>query len=109
MLGKAKIGLEYALHRSGPMSMAPLSSGLCQERSVKEARKHRVHAQPLSLEAFGQPLHTFPAFTASAAMLNPTSRARCTSRAAISRTRRQLPRITSVRKTIGKSLQIAFA
>ena len=30
--------------------------------------------QPLSLDAFGEPLHSFPAFTASVCNLNPTSR-----------------------------------
>ena len=30
--------------------------------------------QPLSLDKFGEPLHTFPAFTASVANLQPTSR-----------------------------------
>ena len=75
MLGKAKIGLEYALHRSGPMSMAPSQLGAFARSDP--SRKHaniEFHVQPLSLEAFGQPLHTFPAFTASAANVNPTSR-----------------------------------
>jgi choline dehydrogenase len=32
------------------------------------------HVQPLSLDAFGEPLHPFDAFTASVCHLNPTSR-----------------------------------
>ncbi|HQQ54523.1 MAG TPA: GMC oxidoreductase, partial [Ottowia sp.] len=32
------------------------------------------HVQPLSLDAFGEPLHRFPAITASVCNLNPTSR-----------------------------------
>ncbi len=32
------------------------------------------HVQPLSLDAFGEPLHAFNAFTASVCNLNPTSR-----------------------------------
>lgn len=75
MIGKAKIGLEYALHRSGPMSMAPSQLGAFARSDP--ARPHaniEYHVQPLSLEAFGQPLHTFPAFTASVANVNPTSR-----------------------------------
>ncbi|MCX4149157.1 GMC family oxidoreductase N-terminal domain-containing protein [Paraburkholderia madseniana] len=75
MLGKAKIGLEYALHRSGPMSMAPSQLGAFARSDP--SRKHaniEYHVQPLSLDAFGQPLHTFPAFTASVANVNPTSR-----------------------------------
>ena len=34
----------------------------------------QYHVQPLSLDAFGEPLHSFPAFTASVCNLNPTSR-----------------------------------
>jgi choline dehydrogenase len=38
--------------------------------------------QPLSLDAFGEPLHTVPAFTASVCNLNPTSRGTVTLRSA---------------------------
>ncbi|WP_458527041.1 GMC family oxidoreductase [Onishia taeanensis] len=75
LMGKAKIGLEYALKRSGPMSMAP--SQLCAFTRSSEDYAHpnlEYHVQPLSLEAFGQPLHDFPAITASVCNLNPTSR-----------------------------------
>ena len=73
--GKAKIGLEYALRRSGPMSMAPSQLGAFT-RSSPDMRDPNVeyHVQPLSLDAFGEPLHSFPAFTASVCNLNPTSR-----------------------------------
>lgn len=75
LLGKARIGLEYLLKRSGPMSMAP--SQLCAfTRSSDEFDYANIqyHVQPLSLDAFGQPLHDFPAITASVCNLNPTSR-----------------------------------
>ena len=75
LLGKARIGLEYLLTRSGPMSMAP--SQLCLFTRSSEDYAHaniEYHVQPLSLDAFGQPLHTFPAITASVCNLNPTSR-----------------------------------
>ncbi|MBD3897956.1 GMC family oxidoreductase N-terminal domain-containing protein [Halomonas sp. ML-15] len=74
-LGKAKIGLEYLLHRTGPMSMAP--SQLCAFTRSSDDYPHpnlEYHVQPLSLEAFGQPLHDFPAITASVCNLNPASR-----------------------------------
>ncbi|GAB3187556.1 GMC family oxidoreductase [Hydrogenophaga aquatica] len=73
--GKARIGLEYALRRSGPMSMAPSQLGAFT-RSSPDMRDPNVeyHVQPLSLDAFGEPLHSFPAFTASVCNLNPTSR-----------------------------------
>ena len=73
--GKAKIALEYALKRSGPMSMAPSQLGIFTSSDAD--RRHanlQYHVQPLSLEAFGQPLHAFPAITASVCNLNPSSR-----------------------------------
>jgi choline dehydrogenase len=73
--GKAKIGLEYALKRSGPMSMAPSQLGAFTRSSADYQWPNiQYHVQPLSLDAFGQPLHQFPAFTASVCNLNPTSR-----------------------------------
>ncbi|WP_372674478.1 GMC family oxidoreductase [Aquicoccus sp.] len=73
--GKAKIGLEYALKRSGPMSMAPSQLGAFSRSSERvETADLEYHVQPLSLEAFGQPLHDFPAITASVCNLRPESR-----------------------------------
>ena len=75
LVGKAKIGLEYALKRSGPMSMAPSQLGAFTRSSPEfEHPNIQYHVQPLSLDAFGEPLHSFPAFTASVCNLNPTSR-----------------------------------
>ena len=75
LLGKAKIGLEYALTRSGPMSMAPSQLGAFTRSGPEQAHPNiEYHVQPLSLDAFGEPLHSFPAFTASVCNLNPTSR-----------------------------------
>lgn len=73
--GKAMIGLEYALRRSGPMSMAPSQLGAFTRSSPDRAWPDlQYHVQPLSLDAFGEPLHGFDAFTASVCNLNPTSR-----------------------------------
>jgi choline dehydrogenase len=75
MYGKAKIGLEYLMKRSGPMSMAPSQLGAFTRSSPEhEWPNLEYHVQPLSLDAFGEPLHSFPAFTASVCNLNPTSR-----------------------------------
>ncbi|CAN7500232.1 GMC family oxidoreductase N-terminal domain-containing protein [Variovorax sp. LjRoot84] len=75
MLGKARIGLEYLTKRSGPMSMAPSQLGAFTRSSpAHEHSNLEFHVQPLSLDAFGEPLHSFPAFTASVCNLNPTSR-----------------------------------
>jgi choline dehydrogenase len=73
--GKAKIGLEYALKRTGPMSMAPSQLGAFTRSDSGQAHPNLgCHVQPLSLDAFGEPLHSFNVFTASVCNLNPTSR-----------------------------------
>jgi choline dehydrogenase len=73
--GKAMIGLEYALKRSGPMSMAPSQLGAFTRSDPAQPYPNiEYHVQPLSLEAFGEPLHSFNAFTASVCNLNPSSR-----------------------------------
>ncbi|ADX44288.1 Choline dehydrogenase [Paracidovorax avenae ATCC 19860] len=73
--GRARIGLEYALKRTGPMSMAPSQLGAFTRSAPEQPHPNiQYHVQPLSLDAFGEPLHTFPAFTASVCNLNPTSR-----------------------------------
>jgi choline dehydrogenase len=75
LYGKAKIGMEYLFKRSGPMSMAPSQLGAFTRSSpAYEWPNLEYHVQPLSLDAFGEPLHSFPAFTASVCNLNPTSR-----------------------------------
>ncbi|CAM4206213.1 GMC family oxidoreductase N-terminal domain-containing protein [Comamonas aquatilis] len=75
MMGKAGIGLEYLLRRSGPMSMAPSQLGaFTRSRAGLLYPNLEYHVQPLSLNAFGEPLHDFPAFTASVCNLNPSSR-----------------------------------
>ncbi|WP_342065848.1 GMC family oxidoreductase [Achromobacter kerstersii] len=73
--GKAGIGLEYLMKRSGPMSMAPSQLGAFAKSDPGQARANvEFHVQPLSLGAFGEPLHGFDAFTASVCNLRPTSR-----------------------------------
>ena len=73
--GKAGIALEYAWRRSGPMSMAPSQLGAFTRSSPAQRWPNlQYHVQPLSLDAFGQPLHRFNAFTASVCNLNPSSR-----------------------------------
>jgi choline dehydrogenase len=73
--GKARIGLEYGFRRSGPMSMAPSQLGAFTRSDPQQPYANlEYHVQPLSLDAFGEPLHAFPAFTASVCNLNPGSR-----------------------------------
>ncbi len=73
--GKMRIGAEYALNRSGPMSMAPSQLGAFTRSDPSQPTPNlQYHVQPLSLERFGEPLHPFPAFTASVCNLRPTAR-----------------------------------
>lgn len=73
--GKAKIGLEYVLKRSGPMSMAPSQLGAFSKSRPDLATPNlEYHVQPLSLDAFGGSLDAFPAITASVCNLRPESR-----------------------------------
>ena len=73
--GKAKIALEYALRRTGPMSMAPSQLGAFARSGPEMATPDlEYHVQPLSLEAFGQDLDPFDALTASVCNLRPESR-----------------------------------
>ena len=73
--GKARIGMEYLFKRSGPMSMAPSQLGAFTRSDPAQPRPNlQYHVQPLSLEAFGEPLDTFDAITASVCNLRPTSR-----------------------------------
>ena len=75
LLGKARIGLEYLLKQTGPMSMAPSQLGAFTRSDPSQVHPNlEYHVQPLSLDAFGEPLHTFDAITASVCNLNPTSR-----------------------------------
>jgi choline dehydrogenase len=73
--GRLAIGLEYALRRTGPMSMAPSQLGAFVRSDPARAHANlQYHVQPLSLRAYDQPPDPFPAFTASVCNLNPTSR-----------------------------------
>jgi choline dehydrogenase len=72
---KAKIALEYALFRTGPMTMPPSQLGAFVKSDPSRATPNlEYHVQPISLDKFGEPPHRFPAFTASVCNLRPTSR-----------------------------------
>ncbi len=75
LLGKAMIGADYVFRRRGPMTMAPSQLGaFSRSRPDVASADLEYHVQPLTLEAFGQPLHDFPAMTASVCNLRPESR-----------------------------------
>ncbi|MDS9467851.1 GMC family oxidoreductase N-terminal domain-containing protein [Paracoccus sp. MBLB3053] len=75
LMGKAAIGFEYLFRRSGPMSMAPSQVGVfTRSGPEKETPDLEYHVQPVSLDRFGEPVHAFPAMTASVCNLRPESR-----------------------------------
>lgn len=75
LIGRAAMGLDYVLRRRGPLTMAPSQLGLFTRSDPKRERANiQFHVQPLSLDKFGDPLHTFPAFTTSVCNLQPASR-----------------------------------
>ena len=81
--GKVGMGLRYAYDRSGPLAMAPSQLGAFVKSDPDQPSANlQYHVQPLSLERFGEPLHTFPAFTASVCNLRPKSRGRVDIRSA---------------------------
>ncbi len=72
---KLWMGLEYVLFRRGPLTMAPSQLGAFAKSDPAYATANlEYHVQPLSLDRFGEPLHRFPAITASVCNLRPTSR-----------------------------------
>ncbi|WP_145125710.1 GMC family oxidoreductase [Pseudomonas sp. URMO17WK12:I11] len=81
--GKMGMGLRYLYDRGGPLAMAPSQLGAFVRSSPDQATANlQYHVQPLSLERFGEPLHQFPAFTASVCNLRPLSRGRIDIRSA---------------------------
>jgi choline dehydrogenase len=75
LVGKALMGLEYLLFRTGPLTMPPSQLGAFAKSDPAQASANiEWHVQPLSLDKFGDPLHPFPAITPSVCNLRPTSR-----------------------------------
>jgi choline dehydrogenase len=75
LIGKAQMGLQYLLFRRGPMTMSPSQLGaFAKSDPSQHSANVEYHVQPLSLDKFGEPLHDFPAFTASVCNLRPSSR-----------------------------------
>ena len=75
LFGKIDIALKYFLFRTGPMTMAPSQLGVFAKSDAgRETPNLEFHVQPLTLNAFGEPLDPFPAITASVCNLRPESR-----------------------------------
>jgi len=74
-VAKAKMGLDYALFREGPLTMAPSQLGaFAKSDPAIPTPDLQFHVQPISLDRFGDPPHPFPAFTASVCNLRPSAR-----------------------------------
>ena len=75
LTARTGMALQYLLFRRGPLTMAPSQLGLfARSDPSRETANLQYHVQPLSLDRFGEPLHPFPAFTASVCNLRPESR-----------------------------------
>jgi choline dehydrogenase len=73
--GKAAMGLEYLVFRTGPLTMPPSQLGAFAKSDPSQPTANiEWHVQPLSLDKFGDPLHPFPAITPSVCNLRPASR-----------------------------------
>ncbi|MFV2035137.1 MAG: GMC family oxidoreductase [Halocynthiibacter sp.] len=78
LFGKVGMALEYALRRSGPLSMAPSQFGMfAKSDPTRETPDLEYHVQPLSTDKLGEPLHSHPAITVSVCNLRPESRGDC--------------------------------
>ena len=75
LFGKAAMGLEYLLFKTGPLTMPPSQLGaFAKSDPAQPSANIEWHVQPLSLDKFGDPLHPFPAITPSVCNLRPSSR-----------------------------------
>jgi choline dehydrogenase len=75
LFGKAAMALEYALFKTGPLTMPPSQLGAFGKSDPTQPTANiEWHVQPLSLDKFGDPLHKFPAITPSVCNLRPLSR-----------------------------------
>ncbi|HKR43471.1 MAG TPA: choline dehydrogenase [Paraburkholderia sp.] len=74
-LRKAWIGLQYALWRTGPLTLAASQVAIfTRSNPAVERPDIQFHMQPLSADKPGQGAHPFSAFTASVCQLRPHSR-----------------------------------
>jgi choline dehydrogenase len=105
LFGKIGIGLEYLLFRTGPMTMGASQLG-CFAKSdpSRETPNLEYHVQPLSTDKLGDPLHAFPAFTASVCNLRPESRGRVRIKSADAR---QAPAIETNYLAVDADRQVA--
>ncbi|MCY4261200.1 MAG: GMC family oxidoreductase N-terminal domain-containing protein [Rhodobacteraceae bacterium] len=72
---RMKMALDYALFRSGPMTMsASFVAGFVKSHEHMATPDIQILVQPWSADSVGKGVHKFPAFTASVCQLRPESR-----------------------------------
>lgn len=77
LVNKARIAAEYAMFRTGPMTMAAsLVFGFLKTRPELATPDIQFHIQPWSADSPGEGVHPFSAFTQSVCQLRPESRGR---------------------------------
>lgn len=75
LLGMMLMGMEYFLFKTGPLTMPPSQLGAFTRSDPDQPSPDMEwHVQPLSLDKFGDPLHSFNAITPSVCNLRPSSR-----------------------------------
>ena len=75
IFGKMAMALEYLLFKTGPLTMPPSQLGaFARSDAAQPSANIEWHVQPLSLDKFGEPLHSVAAITPSVCNLRPTSR-----------------------------------
>ncbi len=75
-LAKARMAAQFALTRTGPLTMAPSQLGILTKSDAAKATPDlQYHVQPLSTDGLGSnPLHEEPSVTMSVCNLRPASR-----------------------------------
>ncbi|WP_211284173.1 GMC family oxidoreductase [Oceanimonas doudoroffii] len=82
-LKKMGVGMQYALSRTGPLTLAASQVYVfTQSRDELDRPDIQFHMQPLSADKPGEGVHPFSAFTASVCQLRPHSRGRIRIRSA---------------------------
>src|ERR687897_459102 len=72
---ESAMALEYFAWHTGPLTMPPSQAGAFAKSDPSQPTPNiEWHVQPLSLDKFGDPLHSFPAITPSVCNLRPASR-----------------------------------
>jgi choline dehydrogenase len=83
MVGRLRMGLEYAFLRRGPLTIPPaLVNAFVKSDPAKETPDLQFVLYPLTYDNTGDPPHQFPAFTAGMCLLHPESRGTVKLRAA---------------------------